>query len=127
MLLLTTPLIALLILLLGTISITRLAVSDTFPPIAKVRAAILHRFPFSGYTSKAPFRRSISQMRTNNGTYVATQDTWIGALLHCPYCIGFWISLAVTVSWLLAPTATLWGCFVMGLRWVTGATLNRLD
>ena len=120
----TTPL-HMLILLLGTISITRLAVSDTFPPILRVRNWVLQRFPFAGHVSETPFegRKNIQ----TGSAYVSQENTWIGALLHCPYCIGFWVSAAVTGAWVLFPTVTLWACFVMGLRWATGATLNRFD
>lgn len=119
-----TPLHAL-ILLFGTISITRLAVSDTFPPILKVRNWVLQRFPFAGHMSDRPFPGH-KNIQTGS-MYVAQETTWIGALLHCPYCIGFWISLVVTVAWVLFSTTTLWVCTVMALRWITGAALNRFD
>jgi hypothetical protein len=119
-----TPLHAL-VLLFGTVSITRLAVSDTFPPILAVRNWVLQRFPFVGHVSERPFegRKSVQ----SGSLYVSTETTWIGSLLHCPYCIGFWVSAAVTVAWWLFPVITLWVCLVMAFRWLTGACLSRFD
>lgn len=117
--------IHLIILMLGTVSITRLITSDTFPPIASARNWVLRRFPFAGYVSDKPFEgyRNIQ----SGSSYVSQDTTWIGSLLHCPYCIGFWVSLGVVVAWVLFPTATLWACLVMAIRWLTGALLNRFD
>lgn len=115
------------ILVLGAVSITRLIVSDTFPPVAKLRQRFLSRFPFAGYVSNKPFPAKYQQMMTSNRSYVAQQDSWLGALIHCPYCIGFWVSLAVVVAWAAWPTVALWGCFVMGTRWLVGALNNRFD
>lgn len=114
-----------LIITVGVISITRLVTADTFPPILAVRNAVLRRWPYAGFVSDRPISGRTSIRVGDN--YVAQETTVIGSLLHCPYCIGFWISAAVVGAWSLWPTVVLWGCFIMSVRWVTGAALNRFD
>lgn len=67
---------------LAVFRLTRLVVSDAFPPVVKARHAFLQRF-------KA--------------------DSWEVELLTCPWCVSFWIAAGVvltrrTRAWrLLAP------------------------
>jgi hypothetical protein len=32
----------------------------------------------------------------------------LARFLTCPFCLGFWVSVAVWVAWLVFPTETLW-------------------
>ncbi|MFN2345168.1 MAG: DUF1360 domain-containing protein [Dermatophilaceae bacterium] len=54
---------------------------------------------------------------------------WTVALLTCPYCIGFWISVVVVASFAVAGQTAAWrivaGAFA--LAYVTGHLVARLD
>ena len=54
---------------------------------------------------------------------------WILALLTCPYCIGFWLSSAVVVSWLAWGDTLAWQAVAAAftLAYVTGHLVARLD
>ena len=54
---------------------------------------------------------------------------WVVALLQCPYCIGFWLSLAVVVSWLVWGSTVVWqaAAAVFTLSYVAGHLVARLD
>ena len=54
---------------------------------------------------------------------------WTLALLQCPYCIGFWLSLGVVVSWLAWGSTVAWqaAAGVFTLSYVAGHLVARLD
>lgn len=40
----------------------------------------------------------------------------LAGFLTCPFCLGFWISVAVWVAWLVFPTETLWVAVPLALN-----------
>lgn len=49
-------------------------------------------------------------------------------LVHCPYCIGFWLSLLGTVLWLLTshPSPWLWGPAWFAMAYLVAPILLRI-
>jgi hypothetical protein len=40
----------------------------------------------------------------------------LAGFLTCPFCLGFWVSVAVWVAWLVFPTETLWVAVPLALN-----------
>lgn len=110
------------ILALGVWSITRLITTDSFPPIEKLRNWVFDRFPHEGYTAKhKPNPERARSTNISGGMYYVNEGHWIGELLHCPWCSGWWVSLAVCLSYWAWPVVTLAVLIPFGLRVVSGA------
>jgi hypothetical protein len=113
-------LIRLLILTFGVFSITRLITTDTFPLFEWARNWIFDRFPKSGHqTKKRPTRGKWIVINGGGGFYV-NEGVWLGELISCPWCAGFYVSLAAVACYVWAPYVAIAGCLVMGLRATTG-------
>lgn len=79
--------------------------------------------------SKSKFSRSLDR-------WAFTQDakgddrSWlrgkVGTLLTCPWCFGFWITVAVAAAWFWGPDPVRWAIVVFALAAVAGL-LNNLD
>jgi hypothetical protein len=54
---------------------------------------------------------------------------WLGQLLDCPFCIGFWLSAGVVGSWLLWGGTVVWQAVaaVFTLSYVAGHLVAALD
>lgn len=79
--------------MLAVFRLTRLVVSDTFPPVQKARFAVLRRFP---------------------------EKSWQVELGTCSWCMSFWIALAVTFvrrhpAWRTVVAPALAGSAVAGI------------
>lgn len=48
-------------------------------------------------------------------------------LVHCPFCVGWWLSLAVYGAWLAAPRATLYAMLPFALSGAVGLIAKNLD
>lgn len=105
------------VLIFGAHSITRLIVTDTLLDVP--RNWIFDRFPPAGHTSdsKPPRGRAI---HTTNGKWYTNKGVFLGELLSCPWCAGFWISLIVSASFVLFPVVTIAGLFPFALRSAVG-------
>jgi hypothetical protein len=98
----------LVILALAAYRVTRLLIRDDFPPVAAVRGWLLDRFPGdltvwegdeveqSGHSwvvssSGLP----VVPFEEEDGTtaWTSLRSHWIGDLIECPWCLGFWVSL----------------------------------
>jgi hypothetical protein len=71
----TRPAVALVVDVLATYRLTRLAQRDTFPPVVKAREAILTK----------------------------DRPEWVWDLGDCAWCLSFWIGLGVMAARRLAP------------------------
>lgn len=40
--------------------------------------------------------------------------------LHCPWCLGFWVSVVGWVAWLVFPTETIWVSVPLAISCVIG-------
>lgn len=110
--------ILLVILAVGSFSITRLIGTDSFPPIEKLRTWFYEHFPHDGYSSmKRPKR---GQWVAIGRGYTVNVGTWLGELVSCPWCLGWWVSAVVWGSFVLWPTGTLFVCVPFALRAIVG-------
>ncbi len=97
------------ILTLGTFRLLRLLAWDEFPPIVRVRDRIL----------------GAHEQVTNDdpGCYhPLLADLWT-----CPFCLGFWLSLAVYLLWLWQPTRTLYCAAPFALSGAVGLIAKNWD
>ncbi len=94
----------LLVLVLAAYRITRLVGWDDFPLAARARAWA------TGEGSDGTFERPVLEH-----------------FLTCPFCIGFWISLAVYGAWLSAPTPTLYAMTPFAISASVGLIAKNLD
>jgi hypothetical protein len=91
------------LLALASFRLTRLIAWDTWPPVSRARIWLLYR-PEGGLRSDA-----------------------LDELFACPFCLGFWISLAFYLAWLFFPTATLAVSIVLALSAIVGLVAKTLD
>ncbi len=85
------------ILTLGTFRLLRLLAWDEFPPVARLRNVLL-------------YPRSL-----------------LIDLFSCPFCLGFWLSLAVYLLWLWQPAGTLYGAAPFALSGAVGLIAKNWD
>lgn len=60
----------------------------------------------------------------------APRKTWriyVSGLVRCPWCLGFWISLAVYGAWLLWPHATFYALTPFAISAALGIVRKTLD
>lgn len=118
----------LLIVALGIYSITRLISIDSI--IDRQRDWFYLRFPREGQTIKigSPFPgRGRCQFIVTGDQYYVTVGHKLGELVSCPWCMGFWVSLAVFGAFILWPVGTTFFLVPMGLRVIPGMIEAILD
>jgi hypothetical protein len=96
------------ILALGAFRLTRLLGWDTFPPIVRLRARLLRE-------------------RGDVGGVVWWERELLADLVNCPFCLGFWVSLACYGAWLLTEKWTLVALLPFALSGVVGLVAKNLD
>lgn len=118
--------IQLLILSFGSYSITRLIVTDDFALFSVPRNWIKKHFPPEDWAmdTKPPDR--VQYRRVSNGVYVVTKGHWLGELISCPWCAGFWVSLALWIFFLIWPTLIIGLLVPFALRAFVGGYANRI-
>lgn len=131
------------VLALAAYRLTRLAGWDEFPLAARVRAWVIGErwiaahpeqdVPLSerihaGYYAedvtlpgKTPESENVEEVRP------AYDRPTLAHLVHCPFCMGWWISLAVYCAWLAAPRPTLYVMLPFALSALVGLTAKNLD
>lgn len=84
------------VIVLGTARITRLITTDTIaePLIDRLVFGIGRRNPTAG--------------------------EWVNSLLTCPWCIGWWLSVAVVLTYAQTPTVTTWLLAPWALSYAVG-------
>lgn len=99
-------------LVLGAYRVTRLIGWDELAPVAKLRSrATGARYDdSSGVDEEWKFDRPT-----------------LAHFLACPFCLGFWVSLAVYVAWLSAPTPTLYAMTPFAISGAVGLLAKNLD
>lgn len=123
--------LAFLLALGSTLRLTRLAVTDTITQ--PFRNAIAMRYA----AASALESQSDQNLRDDRGVIAAADVKivrrfrrrvnawlWLVQLFECPWCIGFWISLAVAAI-ALSPAVTsiwiAWPAIALSLSWLVGA------
>lgn len=117
--------IQIMILLLGAYSITRLIVTDTFPVFEKSRNWIFERFPHDGYATKKKPTRGKTHM-ISNGVWVVDEGHWLGNLISCPWCSGWWVGVGVFVASVVAWSWTVFVLFPFAIRAFVGGFANKI-
>lgn len=106
-------LIPAIIVILGVFSITRLLVEDTL--FDRPRNWFFDHFPHDGYTTKKIPKRGKYNI-ISNGYHLVTKGTYLGKLMSCAWCAGFWVALGIYVALLLSPVWTTFVLFPLALR-----------
>lgn len=142
-----------LVLALGAYRLTRLGGWDDWPPILRVRQWVIGErwvrdLPI-GQSSDSPFTTAqIEEIGT--GRLVATADVeevlpgkqppsevsdvrpaydrpTLAHLVHCPFCLGWWVSLATYAAWNVSAGWTLWLIAPFALSGAVGLIARNLD
>ena len=92
------------ILALAAHRVTRLITTDTI--LDGPRIWLLTRWPASD-TVFADYRPGLMWVEASDG-WMAERPSWLGDLVSCPWCIGFWISLMWVVLFAVAPQVGFW-------------------
>lgn len=124
------------ILTLGTFRLLRLIGWDDFPPILKARGWLigehwvptlvpkfdqesLHHSP-----PELPGKQPSSEVDEVRPGY---DRPLLAHLIHCPFCIGWWLSLAVYLLWLWLPTEVLYAAAPFALSGAIGLIAKNWD
>lgn len=51
----------------------------------------------------------------------------LAELVHCPFCLGFWVSLVTYLAWVFEPRWTLYACVPLALSAAVGLLAKNLD
>lgn len=113
----------LLILALGIYSITRLISKDSI--IDRQREWFYNKFPHEGFTTR---------IRPTRGQFIVTGDHFyvtvghkLGEVVHCPWCMGFWVSGAAFLAFWAWPVTTIFLLVPMALRVIPGMIESVID
>jgi hypothetical protein len=134
---------------LAAYRLTRLGGWDDFPPIAKTRAWILGErwvaedtpadiesldlsdralaLIGEGMTQIAPSLPGKQPSSEVGYVRPAYDRPTLAHLFHCPFCLGWWVSLLTYGAWLLDPTWTLYAAAPFALSGVVGLIARNLD
>jgi hypothetical protein len=122
---------------LAAARITRLLVTDDFPPIVAVREWLLSRWPGDLTTfdeaevvAYQVVGSGVPVVKVPHGqSYIALRSHWLGRLIECPWCLGAHISLVVVVTGFLWGDHLWWqiGATWMAVAEVQGLINSRLD
>lgn len=105
------------VLALAAFRLTRLVGWDELPPVVAARKWVLGESV-----------RAFSRPAHQPDEYVyAYRRPLLAALVHCPFCLGFWISLATYVAWALEARWTLCVCVPLALSAAVGLIAKNLD
>lgn len=122
---------------LAAFRLTRLITRDTWPPVKAVRDWLLRRWPSADaeYPASDVTIRDVRDEGTlptgvpvfnSGGRWLAVRPHWLGELVTCPWCAGFWVAAAVVAAqlWLVwwPPVA-----LVFALSAATGLIARHLD
>lgn len=112
-----------LVLALAAIRLMRLAGWDDFPLAIRARGWITgQQVKIVGNTNAV-----LGQTRQQPVEEVTWRRPNIHHLIVCPFCLGWWISLATYGAWLAEPRWTLYGAAPFALSSVVGLVSKNLD
>jgi hypothetical protein len=105
------------VLALAAFRLLRLLGWDDLPPIARARARVLGE-SVNAYRGRAG--------EPDNYVYAYRRPT-LAHLVHCAFCLGFWVACAVYVAWLFVPTVTLYATAPFALSAAIGLLAKNWD
>ena len=135
------------ILTLAAWRLTRLAILDDFPPVQWVKQRLLARWPAPDTTypdtgqvvpdGEFPSDGVIVQGRKwvrqvavtwddEVGEWLAVDPHWVGRLITCPWCLGFWVTAGVVAGWVLVPWS-MWLWLVLAMAALVGIVAQLVD
>lgn len=114
-----------LIVALGVYSITRLISIDSI--IDRQRTWLFDRFPPDGYTTKNRPNPDRCTFIVTGDHYYVTEGHKLGELVNCPWCMGFWVSLAVFAAFVAWPVTTTFVLVPLALRVIPGMIESLID
>lgn len=106
----------LLILALGIYSLTRLITTDSI--VDRQRVWFYNKFPHEGFQTK--IRPTRGQFIVTGDHYYVTVGHKLGDLVYCPWCMGFWVSLALFAAFVAWPVVTTFLLVPLALRVIPG-------
>lgn len=87
---------------LAVVRIERLISRDSFPPVAWLRDTLLDR---------------LNRDRT--------REHWLSDLVHCPWCLGWWVAVGVVVAMSTLPHLWPWLAVPLAFSAVVGHVVRR--
>lgn len=117
------------VLALGAYRLTRLGGWDDWPPIYKLRAWVIgERWYYSNAAdSSAPELPGKQPNSEANAVRVGYDRPLLAHLVHCPFCLGWWVSAACWACWLPFPHFTVIALTPFALSGVVGVIAKNLD
>ena len=120
---------------LAVYRLTRLVVSDTFPPVRALRERVLARWPsedteFTGewvtHTAGEPTTPTGTALYpVDSTTYAALYPHWIGELVTCAWCASVWVAaLALPFFWAF-PDVMVWVGLIPAASGITGLLASK--
>lgn len=89
--------------LLAAYRLTRLATTDTFPPILAARAWLLRRYPDENTqfgdseVVDGQTETGVRVVPLSLGWWIAERPHWLGELITCPWCASMWLAAGVVL------------------------------
>lgn len=127
----TPPLWQFAILALAAYRLTRLCGWDEFPLAAKVRAWVTGEEWVEGEKPTLPGKTPDTDFEN---VRVAYQRPVLAHLIHCPFCLGWWVSLLTAVAWWTSGSPgghnlgwAGWVAFPLALSGAVGLLSKNLD
>lgn len=121
-------LLSFVVLALAAARTTRLVVVDAIAD--RPRHWVLKHFPAEGQQVSGPAPKKAHWTTTAiNATpirWVVNRGSFIGELISCPWCIGFWISCAWFGAWAFARQGTLFVALPWALSWACSYIADRV-
>lgn len=104
----------------------RLAGWDDWPPILRVRRWVIgeHWVPGDPEAVELPGKTPSSEAAEVRPAY---RRPTLAHMIHCPFCMGFWVSVGVLVAWWVFPTEALYGLAPFALSGAIGLMAKNWD
>lgn len=124
------------ILALAAYRLTRLVGWDDLPPIYRARAWLIgeHWVPLEpgddspeDWFDRPPSLPGKQPGSEVEGVRPAYDRPLLAHFVHCPFCVGFWIAVAVYLGWLGGGDTTLLAMTPFALAAVVGLVARNLD
>lgn len=122
----------LVVLALAAFRLTRLIGWDDLPPVARARARLLGETPPAYEVSQPVWSPELEQfvvMGTppDDEAEPEYRRELLAEMFHCPFCLGFWVSLGTYLAWAAWPGAVFWAAVPLALSGAVGLAAKNLD
>lgn len=109
---------------LAVISLTRLITEDSL--VDGLRERFFLHWPHEGFQStKRPKRGTF--ITTSGGGYYVNIGTYLGELVHCPWCASFWVAAGLYAAFVLWPVSAVFWSIPFGVRVLAGAFIRKTN